>query len=367
LKYGHENQTLGNANNAQGGDFSKYAIWLDRAYLAYSPQIDPKLDLTFKVGRFDNPFFATNLIWADDLGFDGVVATGSYTFDNGLTPFFTAGAFPVENTLFSYASSNNVITDLQGYPSRDKYLFALQGGGDYKFSDDYAAKLGVADYLFTNVAGKVSSPCVVLSASDTCDTDQDRPSFAQNGNTYMALRDIIPTSANDYGLTTQYQYFGLASGFNELALTGEFDIDNFDPTALWLIGEYVDNLAFHKSDIANKAVNNREPGPVNVVTPFQGGNTGYYVNVNVGTRLLAKRWDWNAMVGYKYIESDSVLDALNDSDFGLGGTNLKGYIVGGNLALSPKVWIRLRYLSADSIAGFPYKSDVFQFDLNGKF
>jgi hypothetical protein len=73
------------------------------------------------------------------------------------------------------------------------------------------------------------------------------------------------------------------------------------------------------------------------------------------------------MFGYKYIQSDAVMDAFNDSDFGLGGTNLQGYIVGGNLAFSPKVWIRLRYLSADSIAGAPYRSDVFQFDLNGKF
>ena len=73
------------------------------------------------------------------------------------------------------------------------------------------------------------------------------------------------------------------------------------------------------------------------------------------------------MVGYKYIQSDAVVDAFNDSDFGLGGTNLQGYIVGGSLALSPKVWIRLRYLSADSIIGPTYKADVFQFDLNGKF
>jgi len=62
-----------------------------------------------------------------------------------------------------------------------------------------------------------------------------------------------------------------------------------------------------------------------------------------------------------------VVDAFNDSDFGLGGTNLKGYIVGGSVALSKNVWIRLRYMSSDSIAGPPYNVDVFQFDLNGKF
>ena len=42
-------------------------------------------------------------------------------------------------------------------------------------------------------------------------------------------------------------------------------------------------------------------------------------------------------------------------------------IVSGNVALGKKVWVRLRYLSADSIAGPTYKSDVLQLDLNGKF
>jgi hypothetical protein len=365
-----ENQTIGNANNAQGGNFSKYAIWLDRAYLAYTPDLGPNLDLTLKVGRFDNPFFSTNLIWADDLGFDGAMATGTYKFDNGLTPFFTAGAFPVENTYFNFESSALPDTPTT-YPSHDKSLFAAQTGASYKFTDDYAAKLAVADYLFTNVAGKLSAPCYVYTAADTCSTDDDRPSFAQNGNTYMALRDIIQTSLNGYGTTSQYQYFGLASGFDELALTGEFDISNFDPTHIWLNGEFVDNLAFSKTDINNKAVNNRASAPANApagtIEPFDGGNTAYFAYANIGQKILQQRWDWNAMIGYKYIESDAVLDAFNDSDFGLGGTNLKGYILGGNVALSKQVWVRLRYLSADSIAGGPYKSDLFQVDLNAKF
>lgn len=358
-----ENQTLGFANNAQGGDFSKYAIWLDRGYLAYAPKLDPNLDLTLEVGRFDNPFFSTNMIWADDLGFDGFAATANYKVNDALTPFITAGVFPVENTAFNFASS----TTQQQFSSRDKWLFGAQAGAQYKFNDDYAAKLGLAQYIFTNMAGKLSAPCEVFSAADTCSTDQDRPSFAQNGNTYMALRNIIPTTANDNGTINQFQYFGLASGFSEMAVTGEFDIDNFDPTTIWLNAEYVHNFLFNSAGIAGKAVNNRGAGTGTTPGAFDGGSNGYYMNVNVGAKTLQERWDWNAMLGYKYIESDSVVDAFNDSDFGLGGTNVKGYILGGNLALSKNVWIRLRYLSADSIAGAPYNRDVFQFDLNGKF
>ncbi len=363
-----ENQTLGYANNAQGGDFSKYAIWIDRAYLAYKPKLEPDLNLTFEAGRFDNPFFSTNLIWADDLGFDGVVGTGTYDFDDGLTPFLTAGVFPVENTGLNFASN----TSTAQFASTNKFMFAAQAGSAVKFNDDYAAKFGIAGYFYSNMAGKLSSPCFVFSASDVCNTDQYRPSFAQHGNTYMELRDIVPTTGpggNNDGTTNQYQYFGLASGFNELALTGEFDINNFDPADIWLNGEYVHNFAFNQAAIAGRfPVNNR--GAASTANPtgtYDGGNNGFYFNANVGQKVLAARWDWNAMVGYKYIQSDAVVDAFNDSDFGLGGTNLQGYIVGGNLALSPKVWIRLRYLSADSIIGPTYKADVFQFDLNGKF
>jgi len=360
-----ENQTLGGApNGAQGGAFSKYAIWLDRAYLSYSPDLDD-IGLNLEAGRFDNPFFSTNLIWADDLGFDGVAGQLSYKDeDTGFAPFFTAGAFPVYNTDFNFAS-NQTTKD----PSHDKWLFAAQAGATMPIGDNYAAKFGVADYLFTNVQGKVSTPCAVLSSSSLCSTDDDRPSFAQSGNTYFPLRNIIATTANGEDTTLQYQYFGLASGFNELAATGEFDINSFNPTAIWLDGEYVRNLAFDKRDIAgkglvNNVINSTQSNPLGT---FVGGNTGFYVTANIGDKVLLTRWDWNAMLGYKYVQSDAVIDAFDDSDFGLGGTNLKGYIIAANVALSRKVWVRLRYESADEVSGPPYAADVFQLDLNAKF
>jgi hypothetical protein len=366
-----ENQTFGGApSGVQGGDFSKYAIWLDRAYLAYTPDLPDGYSLKLEAGRFDNPFFSTNLIWADDLGFDGVAGLASYEDeDDGVTPFLTAGAFPVYNTDFNFAS-NQPMKD----PSHDKWLFAAQGGTSFRIADDYADKIGVADYAFTNVAGKLSAPCAVITSADLCNTDDYRPSFAQNGNTYMFLRDISPVVLGGANGTTpidEYQYFGLASSFNELALTDEFDIGAFSPTDIWLNGEYVRNLAFNKTDVAAKAVNNRasvpSSAPIGSIGAYAGGNQGYFIYANIGDKVLLQRWDWNAMIGYKYVQSDAVIDAFDDSDFGLGGTNLKGYIIAGNVALSRKVWVRLRYLSADQIGGPPYAADVFQVDLNAKF
>ena len=99
-----ENQTLGVANNGQGGDFGKYAVWLDRAFIRYEIG-HPEEDLSVSVGRFDNPFFRTSMIWADEIGFDGLAAKGTYQVAPGVTPFLTAGVFPVFNTDFNFASN----------------------------------------------------------------------------------------------------------------------------------------------------------------------------------------------------------------------------------------------------------------------
>ena len=51
------NQSLGLANQGQGGNFSKYAIWLDRAFLNHEAGGLPTKNLSLTLGRFDNPFF----------------------------------------------------------------------------------------------------------------------------------------------------------------------------------------------------------------------------------------------------------------------------------------------------------------------
>jgi Putative porin len=365
-----QNQTLGAANNAQGGNFSNYAIWLDRGYIKYEPWNDEHKELAVQVGRFDNPFFSTNLIWADEIAFDGIAVQGRSRIQKNQNLFFTAGAFPVFNTDFNFASNQP-----SKFSSEDKWLFAAQGGADWKINQDFGLKAAAAFYYFRHVEGKLSSPCTPITASDNCNTDDTRPSFAQKGNTYMQLRDIVGVNANNgFANGGDFQYFGLAAQFHELALTGRFDVGTFDPTHIWIDTDYVKNLGFHRSEIFNIAFNNlsastHDPNNSALLVPghFNGGDTGYFVNFNIGNAELQKLWDWNFNVGYKHIQSDAVVDAFNDSDFGLGGTNLKGYIIGGKLALAPNIWTRLRWMSADSIAGPPFSVDVVQLDLNAKF
>ncbi len=357
------NQTLGVANNRQGGNFSKFELWLDRAFISYEAGGTPEEDFVASVGRFDNPFFATTMIWDDDLGFDGLALQGRYEVVKGVTPFFTAGAFPVFNTDLNFSTNRP-----EKFPSEDKYLFGGQLGATWSINRDFTTKLAVAYYYFENIEGRLSDPFTPLTASDQGNTDDSRPSFAQRGNTYFPIRDIVPTADNDFGTIDQFQYFGLATPFHDLAITGQVDYSHYDPVHFALQGEFITNLAFNENHINAIAVNNRGPNSVSgAVGNFEGGNKAGIVELRAGSPALDHRWAWIVGIGYRYVESDSVVDGFADSDFGGGGTNLQGYTVSASLALSPHAWVTLRWLSADSIAGPTYKNDIVQFDLGAKF
>lgn len=355
------NQTLGGS----GGNFSKYAIWLDRAFLSYDagPGNGDGEELTFLLGRFDNPFMSTEVLWDDDIGFDGLAARGKVRLNDKLSTFFTAGYFPVYNTDFNFASNQP-----SKFDSTDKWLAGAQLGIEWKPADDLTAKLAVSYYDYDGIEGELSSPFIPLTSSDAGDTDTTRPAFAQRGNTYMALRDIDnSTAANDFGNKYQYQYYGLATPFENIAVTGRLDYDHFDPIRLSLVGEFVQNLAFDSSAIDKVAVNNRGPGSTKKIGAFEGGDTAWYLSFLVGNPALEKLWDWQAGVGYRYVESDAVVDGFTDSDFGGGGTNVQGFTIGGNMAISSAVRAGLRWMSSDEIAGPPLSSDILQIDLNAKF
>jgi HEPN domain-containing protein len=352
------NQTLGGS----GGDFSKYQLWLDRAYIKYQAS-NKDGSLTVNVGRFDNPFFSTTALWDDDLGFDGIAGQGKYEVAKGVTPFLTGGLFPVYNTDLNFATNSPT-----KFKSRDKWLSAVQSGVEWKIDKDLTAKAAVAYYHFTNIEGKLSDPYTPLTNQDAGNTDTSRPSFAQKGNTYMALRDIVGDSTNNYGTSNQWQYYGLATPFHELAFTGRLDYNRWEPFQVSLVGEFIRNLAFNRSAIESIAVNNRgATSSTNTSGAYEGGDTAWMVTFKVGAAALQKRWDWNADIGYRYVESDALVDGFADSDFGGGGTNLRGFTIGGNLALSSRVWLGARWMSASSIAGPTYKNDILQVDLNAKF
>lgn len=355
------NQTLG-----AGGNFSKYSIWLDRAFLSWDmgPRNGDGEELTFLLGRFDNPFLSTDIQWDDDIGFDGLALRGRVNIvEEKLTTFFSGGIFPVYNTDFNFSSNQP-----EKFDSTDKWLYGAQVGIDWKINDDWKAKVALSYYDFRNIEGELSSPFVPLSSSDDGDTDSTRIISGQRGNTYMPLRNITPTADNNFGTRYQYQYYGLASEFRNLTLTGKLDYEGFNEIKLSLTGEITKNLGFDEKSVAQRAFSDGRPGrTIDTLGDFQGGDLAWNLVFNVGHLAMDKKGDWIAGIGYRYVESDAVVDGFTDSDFGGGGTNLRGFTLGGSYALSEAVRLGIRWMSADEIDGPPLSTDTIQLDLNARF
>lgn len=363
------NQTLG------AGGTGKYQIWLDRA----SIKLTPMEDLTINMGRFSNPFWVSDLVYDNDMNFDGVAVSATSQLAQNVRLFGTAGAFPVFNTSMNFGSN-----DAGPFESSDKYLFAAQFGLEFGQAKGLRGKLAGSYFHYDGVEGRFSSPCNF--DQDVCDTDYTRPSFQQFGNTMFALRNIVPDASVPQGFSPENQYFGLASKFEMLNVRGQVEYDINDRIGLRVEGDFVKNLGFNKSAAALVAQNNfgpatRQPDPTNpgeivlVDGPYAGGDMGYQGRLTVGSLRLgmmqgdwqAQRGDWSAHIGYRRIESDAVIDGFADSDFGLGGTNSKGWFAGANYAVANNAVASVRWFSSDEVAGPALSVDRLFVDLMTKF
>ena len=346
------NQTVGSP-----GNFQRYSVWLDQAFLRWETRGDEAFSAKVTGGRFENPFFRTELTWDADLMLDGLALEGAWRVTDNLKAFGAVGIFPVFNTALNFPANQS-----DKFASDDRYLYAAQIGADYKVSKAVRLKSAVAVYYFPEIEGELSDPVLLLNSSDAGNTDGRRPGFAQKGNTYMPLRQIISDASNNFGTTNQWQYFGLASEFIPATFTAQLDLNHFEPFQISFYGEVVKNLGYDQGHVNSVAINN-----LNGSGTVYGGDLGWTLGVNVGQVALQKAGDWRAGLAYRYLESDAFVDGFVDSDFGLGGTNLQGYLLSTAYALSPRVYLALRWLSATEIDGPAFRNDVLQFDINSKF
>lgn len=347
------NRSPVSTNQTFSSSFGGYGLVIDRAFLAWRPLPG----LSFTGGRLPNPWLSTDLIWDEDLNFDGAVLHyAPASFSSGFVPFATVGAFSVQSTGFDFPALRS-----DKVKSRDKYLYGLQLGSHFALSEESSADVGLAYYYFDQLNGERSSPCLTLNNDDPCDSDQTRPGFGQGGNTLFALRDVAADPSNPDG--PQFQYFGLASQFREVAATGRLD--------LWHGG------GIHSVINAEVAVNlGYNSGRVQALTPannyddsgrYRGGRKAYGLNLLVGYPEIHEAGQWNVQGGYKRVESDAVVDAFTDSDFHLGGSNAQGYSLAARYGIGHDVWFSTRWLSATEVSGAPFSVDVLQIDLQARF
>nr|WP_260858420.1 putative porin [Paraburkholderia sp. BCC1885] len=347
-----------------GGGFAKNNIWLNQAYLKYQPV--PWLNVT--AGRFDNPFFSSDLVFSNDLEFDGIAANFRHLMPgrDDVTLFGTVGAFPIQYSSDGFLAENG---DTPG--GTTKWMLGAQLGAEWKINEANKLKGAVAYYDFMNLQGQLSSPCALYLGAASCGTDNDAPAFMQKGNTLIALRNIVQNPNLAPGTTPEPELFGLAYNYRIFDTKLEWDTKLTERYKLRLDGEFVRNLAYNRSAALNAAslpVNNFNSTASNpTAADYRSGANGFMFKATIGDPDTVEKGQWNFSVTYKYLEPDAVLDAFTDPDFDLGGTNAKGYIIGAQYAVAKNAWLQARWLSAREVYGPPLSIDVLQLEMNARF
>ncbi len=374
LASGDDNSPI-STNQLLGGGLAKKNIWLDQAYL----KLTPLKYASVSFGRFPNPFVSTQLLFDDDLNFDGVTGTADARsfIPANTTLAVTAGAFPL-----GFSSANFPTNSDSKSGDNSRWLFSGQVKGSVRFDERYDLTLAAAYHSFKSVQGQLSQPCSLFNGNRQCSSDDLRPTFLRKGNTLFLTRNITPDPANPLNFA-QPQLLGLAFKYDILDLNLIAKAPLTDTINVEVGGNYVRNLGFKRSDLCRNTplglpINNITPSAKGNTNPcsaaagdtvarFDGGNQGYTIYGLIGTKKPSKWGDWNVEVAYRYLESDAVLDSLSDSDFHLGGTNAKGYTVGATMGLFKNVTLGGRWLSANAISGPPLAIDVLQIDLQAAF
>ena len=353
---GSDNNPVSTTQNL-GGGFAKKDIWLDQGYLNWKPTDE----LTLTGGRFANPFMSTDMLYSNDLNFDGVAAIFDHKLNRDWGVFGTVGAFPVD-----YTNDTSTSNGFDKEESDNKWLYGAQLGAKWAINSNNRLKGALAYYRFDDIQGQRSSPCEPWAGAPGCDTDGSRAAFMQKGNSVFLLRDITPNPANPT-TTPQPQFVGLASEFNLLDLNLVWDADLPQDFKLRSQGNYIHNLGYDEGDMRKRSegqiVNN-----LNSNGEIESGANAWMVQFTLGNALdLKKQGDWNMFAGYKYIQPDALPDGFNDSSFHLGGTNAKGYFLGGNYGLAKNVYATGRWLSTEAVYGAPFDIDVLQLEINTRF
>lgn len=356
-------------NQTIGTSFNKPSLVMDRAYIRYAPV----KGLVVDIGRTPNLFSTgTDLIWDRDLSFDGIGLRYRHAFAGEDALRFATGFFSVENTDPNFPSNSIVKNEGQ-----NKWMFGSQIDLRSSVLDDQLFRLGFGFFKFIEVQGERSSPCNAPSASVPCDTDDTRPGFMQKGNTVFQIRNTQLANPGD----PDFQFFGLSSGFGVMALSFTWDMPLGGGLRLGADFDAARNLELKEDELRARSTdplqnnnppdNNRRacPTPASPISdcPWDGGGDAWQAQLRVGNPLVRQRNDWQMSLGYRYVESDAVLDAFTDSDFHLGGTNAEGYYLGGNWAFSRSAVLGSRYFGAKEISSQRFAVDVWQIDVTVKF
>jgi hypothetical protein len=289
--------SAGNAlsgNSTMQDNFTKKGIYIDAAYGKWTPLNAGNWLLSATVGKMDNPFLFTPMVFDPDLTPEGAALTGGYTINDQHSLAFVGGAF---------------VTDEEQNSTHDPFMYGGQVLWNAKWSEKWASTVGLGALAIVNPEQLTTANVPYINQGNTRDYVPYYPPGA-----------TTPTYLNT--LTYNYTPWVVDASVTYTADTFPFYTGAFP---IKFAGEFMNNPGAPKD------------------------NNGYWFGVTFGKSGTKKTWDLTYR--YEYLEADAWYDQLTDDDNGAfyattaypslsasgqaigqaagyyGGTNVKGHLV----------------------------------------
>ncbi len=309
-------------------------LWIDAAYARWSAIKNDTFTLTGTIGKMDNPFQLSNMVYDYDIDPEGAALQATYNLNEKHT-LKGIGAFFVLDELNQGNPSGSTLpagTSING--SHDPYVYGAQVLLESKWTKQIDTTIGLAAFVIDDREALSAKAQPFYNAGNTRDA---------NGFLQYNYNPIIGSASATYKFASAPLY------------PGQFPIK--------VAGEIMDNPA---------APNNNE---------------GWRLGLTLGK--AGKKGTWELNYRYQRLEADAWFDALVDDDNGgfygtgnpqltgtgrangwFGGTNVEGHQVIATYSFTDFVNFTFIYYNNELIINAPgQKSDAghFMADLNWKF
>ena len=287
------------SNSTMQDNFTKKNIYIDMAYGKWTIVGAGDWQLAVTVGKMENPFNFTPMVFDPDLTPEGGAITGGYTINDHHAIVFTGAAFAM---------------DEESSTTHDPFMYGGQILWNAKWTPKLASTLGVGAFQIVSAQQLTAGGNV--------------PGINQ-GNTRQYLTSLTDTNHVTKSIYTQTSY--PVNHFTPLIADASvtYTLDSFPFYAgtfpVKFAGEYINNTSTTKN------------------------NNGFWVGVTLGKSGTKRTWD--IAYRYEYLEADAWYDQIVDDDNGayygttiypgnprgtanasmskgwMAGTNIKGHLI----------------------------------------
>lgn len=256
---------------------SKKFVFIDLAYARWSPVISDTMANTLTIGKMENPFVVSDMVFDADYTPEGIGNTFTFTPNDANTFKLNLGAFALDEL---------------GGSSRDPYMFGAQLRWDLKLIPHWDVTAGVAGFSIYRDDSLANAAVPNINVGNT--RDGAAGTLAQHFNPVVV----------DAGITYNLEAFPLMAGLNP------------GPFPIRIAGEVMHNPA------------------------AQTRNSGWWGGIFLGKSGKKRNWDISYRYKFleadawyeEFVDSDfGAFYPSTPASFGLGsgyraGTNLKGHI-----------------------------------------